>query len=80
LAHYGAERGLPEVGERVGWYTSFYPNWLTLAGAASAPAPAADSVAAAIMAVMTQYRATPRHGLGYGILRDVAGDPGVAAE
>ncbi|CAJ3130880.1 non-ribosomal peptide synthetase [Burkholderia pseudomallei] len=82
LAHYGAERGLPDVGETVGWFTSYYPQWLTLAGAASAPAPApaADSVAAAIMAVKTQYRATPRHGIGYGILRYVAGDPELAAE
>ncbi|KVD90450.1 non-ribosomal peptide synthetase [Burkholderia sp. ABCPW 14] len=75
LARYGAESALLDVGETVGWFTSYYPQVVSLAGAAGA----SDPVAAAIMAVKAQYRATPHHGLGYGILRHVTGDPELAA-
>lgn len=76
LARYGAELALLDVGETLGWFTSYYPQLLTLAERARA----SDPVAAAIMAVKAQYRATPHHGLGYGILRHVTGDPELAAE
>ncbi|NOK47568.1 amino acid adenylation domain-containing protein [Burkholderia thailandensis] len=76
LARYGVECTLLDVGETVGWFTSYYPLWLTLSGAAQA----ADPAAAAIMAVKAHYRATPHHGLGYGILRHLTGDPELAAE
>ncbi|WP_010116065.1 non-ribosomal peptide synthetase, partial [Burkholderia oklahomensis] len=76
LARYGAELALLDVGETLGWFTSYYPQLLTLAERARA----SDPVAAAIMAVKAQYRATPHHGLGYGILRHITGDPELAAE
>ncbi|PCE22686.1 non-ribosomal peptide synthetase [Paraburkholderia acidicola] len=82
LAQYGVEGALPDIGETVGWFTSYYPQLLTLAGDVAATSDlvaTTTAVVTAIMAVKAQYRATPHHGLGYGILRHVASDTELAA-
>jgi amino acid adenylation domain-containing protein/non-ribosomal peptide synthase protein (TIGR01720 family) len=63
------EAGL-DPGETVGWFTTLFPLALTVAS---------DDVGATIKAVKEQYRAIPRRGLGYGVLRHVARDADLAA-
>jgi amino acid adenylation domain-containing protein/non-ribosomal peptide synthase protein (TIGR01720 family) len=54
-----------DVSQTVGWFTSIFP--LTLHSAAG-------DVGAVIKAVKEQFRAIPRRGIGYGVLRYLAGD------
>jgi non-ribosomal peptide synthase protein (TIGR01720 family) len=54
-----------DLTQTVGWFTSTYP--LTLHSES-------DTVSAVIKAVKEQYRSVPRHGIGYGILRQIRRD------
>ncbi|MFP3506149.1 amino acid adenylation domain-containing protein [Burkholderia sp. SIMBA_062] len=73
LARYLPEVELPALGETLGWFTSYFPQRLALPESEGAP-----DLAATIAAVKTQYRATPRHGIGYGVLRHLAADAELA--
>ncbi|EYU17219.1 non-ribosomal peptide synthase/amino acid adenylation enzyme [Photorhabdus aegyptia] len=55
----------------LGWFTSVYPVRLSR--------PAAEGLAGLIRQVKETCRAVPHHGIGYGILRYLAGDPVLAA-
>ncbi|QNH16238.1 D-alanine--D-alanyl carrier protein ligase [Xanthomonas sp. SS] len=54
-----------DLTQTVGWFTSVFPVVLDVDG---------DGVADAIKSVKERYRAIPRNGIGYGVLRYVAGD------
>ncbi|WP_186196450.1 non-ribosomal peptide synthetase [Burkholderia gladioli] len=73
LAHYLPEHEPPALGETLGWFTSYFPQRLALPASQGEP-----ELAATIAAVKTQYRATPRHGIGYGVLRHLAADAELA--
>jgi amino acid adenylation domain-containing protein/non-ribosomal peptide synthase protein (TIGR01720 family) len=57
----------------VGWFTSLFPLVLELP-----TGPAGNSPGAALMAVKEQLRAIPRRGIGYGLLRYLVPDSGLA--
>lgn len=59
-----------DLGRTVGWFTTLFPLRLD-AGAAD--------VGAVIRATKEQYRGIPHGGLGYGVLRYLAREPGLAA-
>jgi amino acid adenylation domain-containing protein/non-ribosomal peptide synthase protein (TIGR01720 family) len=64
-----------DVSRTVGWFTTIYPVLLEVPG--SGPG---DSVeAAALKSVKEQLRATPRRGIGYGVLRYLSSDASVTA-
>ncbi|MFN8596432.1 MAG: amino acid adenylation domain-containing protein [Anaerolineae bacterium] len=50
-----------DVSRTVGWFTSLYPVWLTLADT--------EDVQQHLMTIKDQLRRVPHHGLGYGVLR-----------
>ncbi|WP_051091809.1 non-ribosomal peptide synthetase, partial [Methylosarcina fibrata] len=56
--------GAPDVSRSVGWFTSLYPVLLT----------PADDWAGTIKTVKEQLRAVPERGLGFGLLKYLAGD------
>ncbi|NRR34220.1 amino acid adenylation domain-containing protein [Oxalobacteraceae bacterium] len=58
-----------DLSRSVGWFTALYPQ--RLSGADAAPG-------ARLQAVKEQLRQLPGRGLGYGVLRYVARDPGLA--
>jgi non-ribosomal peptide synthase protein (TIGR01720 family) len=58
--------GAPDVSRTVGWFTSLFPLELKVGSHAT---PAED-----LKAVKEQLRRIPRHGVGYGLLRYLAGD------
>jgi amino acid adenylation domain-containing protein/non-ribosomal peptide synthase protein (TIGR01720 family) len=54
-----------DVSRTVGWFTSVYPVALSATGS--------DDRGAALRRTKEELRAIPRHGLGYGLLRHIAG-------
>ncbi|MFB7912298.1 condensation domain-containing protein, partial [Kitasatospora sp. NPDC056076] len=75
LEGHGREDGLFEgvdLSRTVGWFTSLYPVALDVPDA-----PGGDW-GAALKSVKEQLRAVPDHGLGYGALRHLAPDGGLA--
>ena len=74
LEGHGRGEWLPEldVSRTVGWFTAQYPLRLRLAET--------DGLAEAIRSVKEQVRAVPSHGVGFGALRHVSEEPGLAAE
>jgi non-ribosomal peptide synthase protein (TIGR01720 family) len=54
--------GLPAVSEAIGWFTALFPLRLELPEHAPSPG-------AAVLAVKSALRETPRRGFGYGLLR-----------
>jgi non-ribosomal peptide synthase protein (TIGR01720 family) len=55
----------------VGWFTALFPMWLDLEGI--------DDPGSALASVKEQLRRVPRNGIGYGLLRYLKGDNGLAA-
>ena len=73
LESHGRE-GLPghlDVTQTIGWFTAIYPLALYSEH---------DDPGSVICGVKEQYRAIPNHGLGYGVLRYLAGDPELATK
>jgi amino acid adenylation domain-containing protein/non-ribosomal peptide synthase protein (TIGR01720 family) len=70
LEGHGREEIFPDVdlSRTVGWFTTIFPVALTL--------PPGDSPRDAIRAVKEGLRAVPRRGLGFGLLRYLAGQEG----
>jgi amino acid adenylation domain-containing protein/non-ribosomal peptide synthase protein (TIGR01720 family) len=73
LEGHGREDVVPgaDLSRTVGWFTAIAPVLLDLAGA---PGPGE-----ALRAVKEQLRRLPHGGIGYGLLRYLAGDPALAA-
>ncbi|HJU38685.1 MAG TPA: condensation domain-containing protein, partial [Tahibacter sp.] len=71
LEGHGREAFAPglDVDATVGWFTTLFPLALAIGS---------DDAGEAVKAVKEQYRAIPRRGLGYGVLRHVAGDADLA--
>ncbi|WP_435539578.1 amino acid adenylation domain-containing protein, partial [Azospirillum sp. ST 5-10] len=71
LERHGREdgEGAFDLGRTVGWFTATHPLRLT---------PRAG-LGESLRAVKEQLRAVPGGGLGFGLLRDIAGDPRIAA-
>ena len=65
-----AAEGL-DLSQTVGWFTSLFPVALDIS--------AARGIGESLMAVKEQLRAIPGRGLGYGVLRHLRRDPGLAA-
>ncbi len=59
--------GALDVSRTVGWFTSIFPLAFTLPPAGAAPR-------AVLAAVRERWRAVPRHGAGFGLLRYLGGD------
>ena len=74
LEGHGREDLFPDLdcSEAIGWFTATYPLVLS--------AGATDGLGEVIKSVKEQYRATPRHGIGFGVLRHLAADPLPAAD
>lgn len=60
-----------DLSRTVGWFTSIYPVSLYL--------PAPDQPGESLKAVKEQLRQVPNHGIGYGLLRYLAGSEAVSA-
>ncbi|WP_052830181.1 non-ribosomal peptide synthetase [Gynuella sunshinyii] len=58
-----------DLSQTVGWFTSVYPLPLAL------PTEGNEDLTALITDVKQRYRQVPDHGLGFGILKYLAGDP-----
>jgi myxalamid-type polyketide synthase MxaB len=73
LEGHGREGTLADVdlSRTVGWMAAIYPAWLEL--------PAGATAGDALRYVRAQLEGVPRQGIGYGLLRYLAGDPDVAA-
>ena len=56
-----------DLSRTVGWFTSLHPAWLDLRGA--------QAPAEVVKAVKEELRRVPSRGLGYGVLRWLAGEP-----
>ncbi|WP_343731866.1 amino acid adenylation domain-containing protein [Duganella sp.] len=59
-----------DLSRSVGWFTALYPLRLTASQARGG---------ALIQSIKEQLRAVPEHGIGYGVLRYLGGDTGLAA-
>ncbi len=60
-----------DLSRTVGWFTSVFPVCLDV--------PATGGAVAALKRVKERLRAVPRHGVGYGVLRYMSGDPDIRA-
>ncbi|MGH3904698.1 MAG: amino acid adenylation domain-containing protein, partial [Pseudonocardiaceae bacterium] len=72
-----------DLSRTVGWFTTEFPVALTMPATGQARGPAdgssdADGWAEVLKSVKEQLRAVPRRGLGYGALRYLTGDSGLA--
>jgi non-ribosomal peptide synthase protein (TIGR01720 family) len=73
LEGHGRDGVLPDedLTRTVGWIAAIYPAWLEV------PADATDE--RAVRSVREQLAGVPRHGIGYGVLRYLGGQPEIAA-
>nr|AWI62626.1 nonribosomal peptide synthetase [Cystobacter sp.] len=73
LEAHGRETLFEEVdlSRTVGWFTALYPLRLTL--------PGSERPDELIVHIKEQLRAVPRHGIGYGLLRYLSGEPELAS-
>jgi amino acid adenylation domain-containing protein/non-ribosomal peptide synthase protein (TIGR01720 family) len=62
-----------DLSRTVGWFTTIFPVFLDLEGAADHPG-------AALKAIREQLRRIPNRGIGYGLLRYLSGDTDVAQQ
>nr|AGS49867.1 long-chain-fatty-acid--CoA ligase [uncultured bacterium esnapd18] len=70
--HGRQETGGADLSRTVGWFTTIHPVRLDTH-------PAGSALPQALKLVKEQLRAAPDHGFGYGLLRDVAGEPELVA-
>jgi amino acid adenylation domain-containing protein/non-ribosomal peptide synthase protein (TIGR01720 family) len=79
VAHRGDPDSELDLGQTVGWFTSYYPLVLSIPGTDDGSVRDRDCLIGTIIkSVKEQCRAVPHRGLGYGVIRYLAEDAALA--